>query len=99
MHVVEPGVHGAVKTGIHGIGVKTPSAAAVAAATVGLAIDWHIPNGITFTSGLLSITVATGITFITFSCGNTFKTEGAIPKVHCKVAPPHTANAIIYSSV
>ena len=31
--VVEPGVHGAFVTGTHGIGVKTPAAAAVAAET------------------------------------------------------------------
>jgi hypothetical protein len=82
MHVVEPGVHGAVSTGMHGIGVKAPSAAAVADATVGFIMDEHIPKGITFTKGLLSITVATGITFITFSCGSTFMVEGAAPKVH-----------------
>lgn len=34
--VGEPGVHGAAVTGIQGIGVNTPSAAAVAAATMGL---------------------------------------------------------------
>jgi hypothetical protein len=39
-----PGVHGAAITGIHGIGVNTPMAAEVADATVGLAIDWHIPK-------------------------------------------------------
>jgi hypothetical protein len=34
-----PGLHGAAITGIQGIGVSTPIAAAVAEATVGLAID------------------------------------------------------------
>jgi hypothetical protein len=34
-----PGLHGAVITGIHGIGVRTPIAAAVAEATCGFAID------------------------------------------------------------
>ena len=34
-----PTIHGAGVLGIHGIGVSTPSAAAVAAATIGLAID------------------------------------------------------------
>ncbi len=56
-----PGVHGATVTGTHGIGVKTPIAAAVAAATVGLAGDWHIPNGAMLTIGLLSIIFAAGI--------------------------------------
>lgn len=34
---VEPGVHGAVVMGTHGMGVNVPSAAAVAAMTAGLA--------------------------------------------------------------
>lgn len=55
-----PGVQGAVVAGIHAAGVKTPMAAAVAAATNGLAGFEHIPNGRIFTSGLLSITVAAG---------------------------------------
>jgi hypothetical protein len=37
--VGEPGAQGAAVTGTQGIGVKAPKAAAVAAATVGLAID------------------------------------------------------------
>ena len=54
-----PGIHGVV-TGMHGIGVSTPSAAAVAAATVGFESDMHIPNGGMFASGLQSMIVATG---------------------------------------
>jgi hypothetical protein len=46
-----PGDHGAVVIGMHGIGVSTPSAAAVAAATIGFAVDWHIPNGRILTMG------------------------------------------------
>src|SRR5437870_4664119 len=42
--VGEPGAQGAGVTGTQGIGVSTPRAAAVAAATIGLASDWHIPN-------------------------------------------------------
>ena len=42
--VGEPGTHG-IGTGTQGIGVSTPSAAAVAATTVGLATEVHIPNG------------------------------------------------------
>src|SRR3954454_7925034 len=53
--VADPGAHGAEVTGMHGIGVSTPSAAAVAAATVGLAMDWHIANGGMFAMGLLSM--------------------------------------------
>jgi hypothetical protein len=46
-----PGVQGDIVTGMHGIGVSTPRAAAVAAATAGFAIDMHIPNGMIFTMG------------------------------------------------
>jgi hypothetical protein len=50
--VGEPGIHGAAVAGVQGIGVNTPKAAAVAAATAGLAGDLHIPNGIILTKGL-----------------------------------------------
>ena len=49
--VGEPGAHGADVAGIHGMGVNTPRAAAVALATVGLARDEHMPNGRIFTKG------------------------------------------------
>jgi hypothetical protein len=45
-----PGVHGAVVTGMHGCGVSTPKAAAVAAATCGLARLVHNPKGETLRS-------------------------------------------------
>ena len=47
-----PGTHGDGVFGMHGIGVSTPSAAAVAAATVGFASEVHIPNGMIFTIGM-----------------------------------------------
>ena len=47
-----PGAHGAAITGIH---------AAVADCTCGFAMLLHIPNGIIFTLGLLSIIVAAGL--------------------------------------
>ena len=50
--VGDPGTHGAGVAGTHGIGVRTPIAAAVAAATIGVDGDWHIPNGITFSMGM-----------------------------------------------
>lgn len=59
--VALPGVQGVTVTGIQGIGVSTPKAAVVAAATVGLAKDEHIANGIIFTKGMLSIMLASGI--------------------------------------
>ena len=43
--VGEPGVQGAGITGIQGIGVITPIAAAVAEATVGFASEEHMPKG------------------------------------------------------
>jgi hypothetical protein len=59
--VGEPGAQGAGVTGIQGIGVSTPKAAAVAAATVGLAMDWHMAKGMIFNIGMLSMMVAAGI--------------------------------------
>ena len=46
-----PGAQGADVTGMQGIGVSTPSAAAVAAATCGFAMEVHMPKGIMFTIG------------------------------------------------
>lgn len=47
-----PGTQGAGVAGMHGIGVKTPKAAAVAAATVGFEGDMHIPNGMMLVIGM-----------------------------------------------
>ena len=47
-----PGIHGELVAGKHGIGVSTPNAAAVAAATVGFTGDMHIPKGKIFTVGM-----------------------------------------------
>lgn len=90
MTVGDPGAHGAAVTGMQGMGVSTPKAAAVAAATVGLAIDWHIPKGRMLTIGLLSIMLAIGIDVNTRLAGKTIKELGAAPKEHCIMAPPHT---------
>lgn len=46
-----PGIHGADVIGVQGIGVRTPSAAAVAAATAGFAILMHIAKGLMFIKG------------------------------------------------
>jgi len=88
--VAEPGVQGAV-TGMHGMGVSTPSAAAVAAATVGLAMDMHIPNGGIFTMGAQSMIVAAGAPAIVLFIGSTFSVEGAMPNVHIIMAPVVTS--------
>ena len=55
-----PVIHGAGVFGIQGIGVSTPIAAAVAAATVGFAGLIHIPNGMILTIGMWSIILAAG---------------------------------------
>jgi hypothetical protein len=69
--------------GIHGIGVKTPIAAAVAAATCGLDIDMHMPKGGMLTIGLFSMIVAAaGPPAFTIPTGSTFSADGAAPKVH-----------------
>jgi hypothetical protein len=60
MQVAEPGVQGDVVTGMQGIGVNTPRAAAVAEATVGLAIDMHIPKGGMLVIGTKSMMFAAG---------------------------------------
>jgi hypothetical protein len=88
--VGDPGTHGAAVTGMHGIGVNTPIAAAVAAATVGLAGDWHIPKGKMFSIGLLSMILAIGIEVITLLAGMTISELGATPKLHLSIAPPQT---------
>ena len=52
---------GQVVTGIQGMGVSTPNAAAVAAATVGFAGEVHMPKGMIFMNGLLSMILAIGM--------------------------------------
>lgn len=47
-----PGTHGDGVFGTHGIGVKTPNAALVAEATVGLPRLLHTPKGMILTIGL-----------------------------------------------
>lgn len=93
--VVEPGDHGATVLGIQGIGVKTPNAAAVAAATVGLDIELHMPKGSIFKIGLLSITVAIGMVVTTLFSGRTFNIDGATPKGQLSTAPPQTQKPIL----
>jgi len=93
--VGEPGAHGATGAGIHGIGVNTPIAAAVAASTVGLAGDMHIPNGGMFTSGFMSIMVAAGrLPHRVLLVGNTLSALGATPNVQANIAPLTTCCAI-----
>jgi hypothetical protein len=82
MAVGEPGAQGADVTGMQGIGVRTPSAAAVAEATVGFASDVHIPKGGMLAIGLLSMMFAAGL-FSAVTVGSmTIKLDGATPKLH-----------------
>lgn len=46
-----PGAQGEAVAGMQGCGVKVPAAAAVAAATTGLAGLWHRPKGAMFIIG------------------------------------------------
>jgi hypothetical protein len=91
MQVADPGVHGAVVTGMQGIGVRTPRAAAVAEATMGLARDMHMPKGGMFTIGAKSMMLAAGVPAIVLLIGRTERTEGAIPNVHVSIAPAVTS--------
>lgn len=86
-----PGAHGATVTGMHGMGVSTPRAAAVAEATSGLASLVHIPNGGMFTMGAKSMMVAAGVGQTTPVSGKTSKTDGATPKEQLMTAPWQTS--------
>jgi hypothetical protein len=89
-----PGAQGPGITGTQGMGVNTPRAAAVAEATVGFAMELHMPNGGTFTIGLLSMILAAGVPVSTHLSGRTTKEDGAAPKLHCNIAPIQTCIAI-----
>lgn len=90
-----PTIHGATVTGMQGIGVKTPDAAAVAAATVGLAMDEHMPKGRIFTKGRLSMMVAAGAMAKTRFVGRTESVDGAMPKLHVRMAPAVTKSPML----
>jgi hypothetical protein len=84
---------------MHGCGVSTPIAAAVAAATCGLAGHMHIPNDAMLVIGTESIMVPAGIfEQATRFVGRTVKTDGAIPKVQASVAPETTCMGMLLSS-
>ena len=87
----QPGAQGAGITGTQGMGVSTPMAAAVAEATVGLAREEHMPKGMIFFIGTLSMMVAAGMLEVrTLFSGVTTRLEGAAPKVHWHMAPMQT---------
>ena len=74
---------------------KSPANPQVAAATCGLAGLWHMPKGMMFFIGLWSMMFAAGwlLVSILFS-GVTTRVLGAMPMVHCRVAPLQTCFAI-----
>lgn len=92
MAVVD-GIHGPRGIGIHGAGVKTPNAAAVNAAVIGLAILIHTPNGFTFKNGIKSTHEPIGpVGVIIIESGKNVNGVGATPKLHFTNAPLPAAN-------
>jgi hypothetical protein len=92
-----PVIQGAGVSGVHGTGVGTPNAAAVADTKAGLVGDMHIPNGRMLTMGLLSMIFAAGwlLVIIRF-CGNTTSVliPGGTANMHFNTAPLQTCIGI-----
>jgi hypothetical protein len=75
-------------TGTHGIGTRTPSAAAVAEATVGFDSVVHMPNGGMLTMGAESVMVAAGLpSIMTRETGSGESDDGATPNEQVSIAP------------
>jgi hypothetical protein len=92
------GFHGPTGAGTHGIGVKTPRAAAVAEATIGFDRLVHIPNGGMLTSGTMSAIVAAGLPSIsTRRIGSTLSGAGEIPNEQsiCALATYGSGNIVL----
>jgi len=89
--VAAPGTQAALVAGMQGMGVSTPSAAAVAAATVGFAGELQTPNGRMLTIGIWSMMFAAGgPSQRTLFFGRTTRDDGATPKLHNIIAPIET---------
>jgi len=95
--VGDPGVQGVV-TGMQGIGVSTPSAADVAADTVGLASDMHMPNVKIFDIGTQSIMFAAGGDCAITVDTKTTSDDGAFPCEHFSDEPMFTKFPAIVNS-
>jgi hypothetical protein len=94
-----PGTHGVLVAGTQGMGVSTPNAAAVAAATAGLASELQTPKGVMFTMGTWSMMLAAGgPSHITLFLGRTTSGAGAAPKLQVIIAPIETWLGMILSS-
>lgn len=76
------GSHVPAGAGMHGPGVKTPKAAAVKAAVIGLARLLQTPNGITFKKGTKSIILPNGPHGPSNVEGMNTRGVGATPKGH-----------------
>lgn len=95
--IEDGGDHGATTIGTHGIGVSTPNAAAVAAATCGFAILWHIPNGGIF-DAVISVIVADGMEPNTngkLGCPCAANTDGAMPNEQLSIVPVHKSFGMV----
>lgn len=80
--VGDPGVQAAV-IGVHGMGVNTPSAAAVAVATAGFAILVHKTNGVISAKGVADIILLPGARNPMEKLnGSVSRALGATPKLH-----------------
>jgi len=75
----DPGVHG-LRTGMHGCGVSVPSAAVVADATCGLAIDMQTPNGGTLLGETSVMTPAAAVALTSVPVA--LKVDGELPNEH-----------------
>jgi hypothetical protein len=94
--VFAPGVQGEAVAGMHGCGVSTPIAAAVAAATCGLDGLLHMPNGAMLTIGMKSWIAALGWLSITVRrSGRTARLDGLLPNVHASWAPFTTWHGMV----
>ena len=87
--------HGPIGTMEQGCGVKTPNAAAVAAATCGFAMEQHIPKGVILLPSAISVIVATGLEHPkVVTCEVAFNVPGFVPKGHINFAPLTTTAPI-----
>lgn len=95
--VGDPVIQGAGVSGVHGTGVGTPKAAAVADTKAGLVGDMHMPNGKMLIMGLLSMILAAGwLLVIVRFCGNTTSVliPGGTAHAHFNMAPLQTCMGI-----
>lgn len=91
-----PGTQGAGSTGLQGMGVGTPIAAAVAAITIGFIGEVHMPKGGTFSMGTLSVITPATMLLVNTGLGVALKIEGATPKLHIMVALVQTCKGMCF---